>query len=135
GIGRLREREGGEQEKGSGEQMAFHEWVLGNKWRYQRLAIGFWASRSSSASSLSGALAICGGTRVPSGARSVGVPEMPIWRASSVLSATGLAQVALPVSAPLIAAVNAALRSLAHHTASAFLSAPGWISSGRKTYS
>src|SRR5690606_9388024 len=102
---------------------------------HQRGATGFLAMWSSSATSLSGDSEICGGTREPSAASMVGVPLMPIARAMRVDSAIGFSQVAVPVSAPFMAAVKAALRSAAHHTASAFLSAPGWMSSGRNTYS
>jgi thiol:disulfide interchange protein DsbC len=50
--------------------------------------------------------------------------------ASSLNSNTGFGHVALPGSCPAIARVNAPGRSLEHQTASAFLSAPGWIDSG-----
>ena len=96
-------------------------------------AVAFVASRSSSASSWSGFMTMLPETCVPSSASTVGVLSMPIASDNALVSATGLLQVALPGSWPFIAAVYAALRSAAHHTACAFLSAPGWMSSGNST--
>src|ERR1700722_4770079 len=98
-------------------------------------ATGFAAAalRSNSSANSAGDTALALSTIVPSSASTVGVALMPSDSPSALVSATGFEHVALPGSWPFIAAVYAALRSFEHHTAAAFLSAPGWMSSGYRT--